>query len=79
MALNQAALLSLWHRRQIEASAHRPHPRRPTGAWQDPSNLDSFLQRGYAVFYPNIRGSSGYGQKSSNLIAATGVAAITGT
>lgn len=37
----------------------------PTGAWQD--SIDSWGQllaaRGYAVFYPNIRGSSGYGQK----------------
>lgn len=37
----------------------------PTGAWQ--SSIDSWGQllasRGYAVFYPNIRGSTGYGQK----------------
>jgi dipeptidyl aminopeptidase/acylaminoacyl peptidase len=37
----------------------------PTGAWQD--SLETWGQllaaRGYAVFYPNIRGSSGYGQK----------------
>jgi dipeptidyl aminopeptidase/acylaminoacyl peptidase len=37
----------------------------PTGNWQD--RIDSWGQllaaRGYAVFYPNIRGSSGYGQK----------------
>ena len=37
----------------------------PTGAWQD--NIETWGQllvaRGYAVFYPNIRGSSGYGQK----------------
>ena len=37
----------------------------PTGAWQD--SIDTWGQllaaRGYAVFYPNIRGSSGYGQK----------------
>jgi len=37
----------------------------PTGAWQD--SIDTWGQllaaRGYAVFYPNIRGSSGYGQR----------------
>ena len=37
----------------------------PTGAWQ--STIESWGQllaaRGYAVFYPNIRGSVGYGQK----------------
>jgi dipeptidyl aminopeptidase/acylaminoacyl peptidase len=37
----------------------------PTGAWQ--SSIDSWGQllasRGYAVFYPNIRGSTGYGEK----------------
>jgi dipeptidyl aminopeptidase/acylaminoacyl peptidase len=37
----------------------------PTGNWQD--SIDTWGQllaaRGYAVFYPNIRGSSGYGQK----------------
>jgi dipeptidyl aminopeptidase/acylaminoacyl peptidase len=37
----------------------------PTGNWQD--RIDTWGQlltaRGYAVFYPNIRGSSGYGQK----------------
>ena len=37
----------------------------PTGAWED--TVDSWGQllaaRGYAVFYPNIRGSIGYGQK----------------
>ncbi len=37
----------------------------PTGAWQD--SVETWGQllaaRGYAVFYPNIRGSSGYGQK----------------
>jgi dipeptidyl aminopeptidase/acylaminoacyl peptidase len=37
----------------------------PTGAWQD--SIETWGQllaaRGYAVFYPNIRGSSGYGQK----------------
>jgi dipeptidyl aminopeptidase/acylaminoacyl peptidase len=37
----------------------------PTGAWSD--SIDTWGQllaaRGYAVFYPNIRGSSGYGQK----------------
>ena len=36
-----------------------------TGAWQD--SIETWGQllaaRGYAVFYPNIRGSSGYGQK----------------
>jgi dipeptidyl aminopeptidase/acylaminoacyl peptidase len=38
---------------------------RPTGNWQD--SIETWGQllaaRGYAVFYPNIRGSSGYGQK----------------
>jgi dipeptidyl aminopeptidase/acylaminoacyl peptidase len=37
----------------------------PTGAWQD--SIETWGQllaaRGYAIFYPNIRGSSGYGQK----------------
>ena len=37
----------------------------PTGAWQD--TVDPWGQllvaRGYAIFYPNIRGSIGYGQK----------------
>lgn len=37
----------------------------PTGAWE--SSIDSWGQllvaRGYAIFYPNIRGSVGYGQK----------------
>ena len=37
----------------------------PTGAWE--SSIDSWGQllvaRGYAVFYPNIRGSVGYGEK----------------
>jgi dipeptidyl aminopeptidase/acylaminoacyl peptidase len=37
----------------------------PTGAWSD--SIEAWGQllaaRGYAVFYPNIRGSSGYGQK----------------
>ncbi|MGA2096328.1 MAG: S9 family peptidase [Candidatus Acidiferrum sp.] len=37
----------------------------PTGNWQD--SIETWGQllaaRGYAVFYPNIRGSSGYGQQ----------------
>jgi dipeptidyl aminopeptidase/acylaminoacyl peptidase len=37
----------------------------PTGNWQD--SIETWGQllaaRGYAVFYPNIRGSTGYGQK----------------
>jgi len=37
----------------------------PTGAWE--STIESWGQllaaRGYAIFYPNIRGSIGYGQK----------------
>jgi len=37
----------------------------PTGAWQD--SIETWGQllaaRGYAVFYPNIRGSSGYSEK----------------
>jgi dipeptidyl aminopeptidase/acylaminoacyl peptidase len=37
----------------------------PTGAWGD--NIETWGQllaaRGYAIFYPNIRGSSGYGEK----------------
>jgi dipeptidyl aminopeptidase/acylaminoacyl peptidase len=37
----------------------------PTGEWSD--SIDTWGQllaaRGYAVFYPNIRGSSGYGEK----------------
>jgi dipeptidyl aminopeptidase/acylaminoacyl peptidase len=37
----------------------------PTGNWQDSIEMWGQLlaARGYAVFYPNIRGSSGYGQK----------------
>jgi dipeptidyl aminopeptidase/acylaminoacyl peptidase len=37
----------------------------PTGAWQDAIETWGQLlaARGYAIFYPNIRGSSGYGQK----------------
>jgi dipeptidyl aminopeptidase/acylaminoacyl peptidase len=37
----------------------------PTGNWQDSiETLGQLLAaRGYAVFYPNVRGSSGYGQK----------------
>src|SRR5262249_29715571 len=37
----------------------------PTGNWQD--SIETWGQllaaRGYAIFYPNIRGSMGYGQK----------------
>jgi len=37
----------------------------PTGAWE--SQIESWGQllaaRGYAIFYPNIRGSAGYGEK----------------
>jgi len=37
----------------------------PTGAWQDSIEIWGQLlaARGYAICYPNIRGSSGYGQK----------------
>jgi dipeptidyl aminopeptidase/acylaminoacyl peptidase len=37
----------------------------PTGAWEDTVEAWGQLlaSRGYAVFYPNIRGSIGYGQK----------------
>jgi len=37
----------------------------PTGAWQDSVETwgQLLVARGYAIFYPNIRGSSGYGQK----------------
>jgi dipeptidyl aminopeptidase/acylaminoacyl peptidase len=37
----------------------------PTGNWQDSIEIWGQLLavRGFAVFYPNIRGSSGYGQK----------------
>ena len=37
----------------------------PTGAWQDSVEIWGQLlaAHGYAVFYPNIRGSSGYGEK----------------
>jgi dipeptidyl aminopeptidase/acylaminoacyl peptidase len=37
----------------------------PTSAWQDSIDIWGQLlaARSYAVFYPNIRGSSGYGQK----------------
>src|SRR5260221_565704 len=37
----------------------------PTGAWE--SSIDDWgqllVERGYAIFYPNIRGSVGYGEK----------------
>lgn len=37
----------------------------PTGSWRD--NIETWGQllagKGYAIFYPNIRGSSGYGEK----------------
>jgi dipeptidyl aminopeptidase/acylaminoacyl peptidase len=37
----------------------------PTGNWQDSIEVwgQLLVARGYAVFYPNIRGSTGYGQK----------------
>jgi dipeptidyl aminopeptidase/acylaminoacyl peptidase len=37
----------------------------PTGAWEDTVEVWGQLlaSRGYAIFYPNIRGSIGYGQK----------------
>jgi dipeptidyl aminopeptidase/acylaminoacyl peptidase len=37
----------------------------PTGAWEDTIETwgQLLVARGYAVFYPNIRGSIGYGQK----------------
>ncbi len=37
----------------------------PTGAWEDAIETwgQLLVARGYAVFYPNIRGSIGYGQK----------------
>jgi dipeptidyl aminopeptidase/acylaminoacyl peptidase len=37
----------------------------PTGAWQDTVEVwgQLLVSRGYAIFYPNIRGSIGYGQK----------------
>ena len=37
----------------------------PTGAWQDTVEVwgQLLVERGYAIFYPNIRGSTGYGQK----------------
>jgi dipeptidyl aminopeptidase/acylaminoacyl peptidase len=37
----------------------------PTGAWEDTVETwgQLLVARGYAVFYPNIRGSIGYGQK----------------
>ncbi len=37
----------------------------PTGNWQDSIEVwgQLLVARGYAVFYPNIRGSVGYGQK----------------
>src|SRR5258708_19913017 len=41
----------------------------PTGAWQD--SIETWWQllaaRGYAVFYPNIRGSSRYGEKINQM------------
>ena len=41
----------------------------PTGRWRD--NIDSWGQllaaRGYAVLYPNVRGSIGYGQKFTEM------------
>jgi dipeptidyl aminopeptidase/acylaminoacyl peptidase len=37
----------------------------PTGAWEDTVEVwgQLLVSRGYAIFYPNIRGSIGYGQK----------------
>jgi dipeptidyl aminopeptidase/acylaminoacyl peptidase len=37
----------------------------PTGAWEDSVEVwgQLLVSRGYAIFYPNIRGSIGYGQK----------------
>jgi len=37
----------------------------PTGAWEDTVEAwgQLLVARGYAIFYPNIRGSIGYGQK----------------
>ncbi len=37
----------------------------PTGAWEDTVEVwgQLLVARGYAIFYPNIRGSIGYGQK----------------
>lgn len=37
----------------------------PTGAWEDTVETwgQLLVARGYAIFYPNIRGSIGYGQK----------------
>jgi dipeptidyl aminopeptidase/acylaminoacyl peptidase len=37
----------------------------PTGAWQDTVEVwgQLLVARGYAIFYPNIRGSIGYGQQ----------------
>jgi dipeptidyl aminopeptidase/acylaminoacyl peptidase len=37
----------------------------PTGAWEDNVEVwgQLLVSRGYAIFYPNIRGSIGYGQK----------------
>jgi dipeptidyl aminopeptidase/acylaminoacyl peptidase len=37
----------------------------PTGAWEDTVEIwgQLLVARGYAIFYPNIRGSIGYGQK----------------
>ena len=53
----------------------------PTGRWAD--SVETWGQllaaHGYAVFYPNIRGSVGYGQKFVGRIAAIGAAAISRT
>jgi dipeptidyl aminopeptidase/acylaminoacyl peptidase len=42
----------------------------PTGAWKDSIEIWGQLlaARGYAIFYPNIRGSSGYGEKFIEVI-----------
>ena len=50
----------------------------PTGNWED--SIDAWGQllvaRGYAVLYPNIRGSIGYGQKFVERIATIGAGEI---
>jgi len=67
----EAALLRPNAQPSTQPSALRPQPLivlihgGPTGRWSDAFESWGQLlaQRGYAVLYPNVRGSTGYGQK----------------
>jgi len=41
----------------------------PTGAWSDSVQMwgQMLAARGYAIFYPNVRGSTGYGEKFAEM------------